>query len=96
VPVTEGDQYRLRSLTIQNVPPDRALSIPVATLRDQFQLRNGDLFNVTEIKAGLERLTRSYGARGYAEVKAQPEVNVDNAAHRVDLILHVTEGVRTP
>jgi outer membrane protein assembly factor BamA len=62
--VTEGDQFRLRNLTIQSSVPNQALSIPAATLRDQFHIRSGDLFNMTEIRAGLERLQRLYVDRG--------------------------------
>ena len=82
VSVEEGDQYRLGTLTIQNVPPDQALSISAATLRDQFHLRNGDLFNVTEIRDGMGRLKQLYGSRGYADVKAAPDTEVDKAARR--------------
>lgn len=95
-PITEGDQFRLGALTIQNVPPDRALSIPAVTLRDQFHIRSGDLFNVPEIREGLGRLQRLYAARGYAGVKAEPDTEVDNASHHVDLIVRITEGLRTP
>jgi outer membrane protein assembly factor BamA len=92
----EGDQYRLGTLTFLNVSPDQALSIPAATLRDQFHLRNGDLFNVTEIRTGLERLKQLYGARGYADVKAEPDTEIDNSSHRIDLILRISEGAHSP
>lgn len=92
----EGDQYRLGTLTIQNVPPDQALSISAATLRDQFNLRNGDLFKVTEIRAGLERLKRLYRTRGYADAKAEPDTEVNKASRRIDLIIRINEGPRTP
>jgi hypothetical protein len=93
--VTEGDQFRLGTINIQNAIPDRALGIPAATLRDQFHLRSGDLFNVSEIRAGLERLKRHYVDRGYADVNAEPDIEADNASHRIDVILRVTEGPPT-
>jgi beta-lactamase regulating signal transducer with metallopeptidase domain len=96
----EGDQYRLGTLTFLNVSPDQTLSIPLsipaATLRDQFHLRNGDLFNVTEIRTGLERLKQLYGTRGYADVKAEPDTEIDNSSHRIDLILRISEGAHSP
>ena len=58
-PVVEGDQFRLGSITIQNVTPDRALSISTATLREQFYLRDGDVFNTTEIRTGFDRLRQT-------------------------------------
>jgi beta-lactamase regulating signal transducer with metallopeptidase domain len=94
--ITEGDQFRLRTITIQNVAPDRVLSISTATLRDQFHLRDGDLFNTTEIRAGLERLRQLYVKRGYAGASAQPDTKIDSASHHVDLTLRITEGPHTP
>ena len=93
--IAEGDQFRLGTLTVQRVAHD-VLSIPAATLRDQFHVRNGDLFNVPEIQAGLDRLTRLYGTHGYADVKAELDTEVDDASHRIDLILRITEGPHTP
>ncbi len=95
--VTEGDQFRLGTITIiRSVATDRTLTIPVATLRDQFLLRNGDLFNVTEIRAGLDRLKQLYGTHGYPHATAEPDMELDNAPHRIDLILRITEGPHTP
>jgi hypothetical protein len=90
--VTEGDQFRLGTIAIQNVVPGRTLNVPTLTLRDQFHLRDGDLFNLTEIRAGLERLQQLYVSRGYAGVSAQPDTEIDSASHRINLKLHITEG----
>ena len=94
--ITEGDQFRLKTITIQSVAPDRALSISPATLRDQFHLRSGDLFNMTEIRAGLDRLKRLYASRGYADVKAEPDTEIDMVSHRINFVLRITEGLHKP
>jgi beta-lactamase regulating signal transducer with metallopeptidase domain len=94
--ITEGDQFRLRTLTIQIVAPDHVLSIPVATLRDQFHLRNGDLFNMTEIRAGLKRVKQLYVSRGYANSSTEPDTEIDDVSHSIDLILRITEGPHAP
>ena len=94
--IAEGDQFRLRSLAIQIVAPDSALSIPQATLRGQFHLRSGDLFNMTEIRAGLERLKQLYVTRGYADFSAEPATEIDTESHSIDLILRITEGPHAP
>jgi len=92
--VTEGDQFRLGNLTIQNVLPDHALSIPAATLREQFHLRNGDLFNVREVHSGLERVQRLYEARGYADAREEPATAIDDAHHVINFTLRIAEGPR--
>jgi outer membrane protein assembly factor BamA len=94
--ITEGDQFRLRNLSIQSVAPEHPLTIPVATLREQFHLAKRDLFNMTEIRAGLERLQQLYVDRGYAAISAEPDTEIDNATHSIDLKLRVTEGPHTP
>jgi hypothetical protein len=44
--IREGQQYRLGNLTFENIDAHHTLTIPAATLREQFQIRNGDLFNL--------------------------------------------------
>jgi beta-lactamase regulating signal transducer with metallopeptidase domain len=93
-PVTEGDQFRLKSLTIQNEPPDRGLSIPAVTIREQFHIRDGDLLNVAEIRAGMDRVVKLYKDRGYPDVAPKPDTSIDSSTHRITLVLHITEGPR--
>jgi len=95
-PVTEGDQFRLGNFTIQNAIPNRALNIPTATLREQFHLRKGDLFSVPEIRAGLDRISALYGARGYPDFTAHPVAEISETSHHIDLTLRITEGPRKP
>jgi hypothetical protein len=94
--VAEGDQFRLRSISIQNVTPDHALSMSTATLREHFHLRDGDVFNMTEIRAGLDRLRQIYVNQGYANATATPATKIDSASKRIDLTLRITEGPHTP
>ncbi len=96
VPVSEGAQYRLKNLTLVSVPPERSLNVPTATLREQFHLRPNDPFNVAEIRAGMERVTKLYGDRGYSEAQLQPETDIDEVAHQVNLIIRVSEGQHKP
>jgi beta-lactamase regulating signal transducer with metallopeptidase domain len=92
----EGDQYWLGTINFQNVSTERELSLPPATLRDLIHLRSGDLFNVKEIRDGLGRLKRLYQTRGYADEKTKPDAKVDDASHRIDMILRISEGPHTP
>ena len=93
--VTEGDQFRLGNFTIQNDHPDQPLSIPVAALREQFHLRQGDLFNVSEIQRGLKRVNGLYNAKGFGEASEQPATAIDDAHHLISFTLRITEGLRT-
>ncbi|PWT78238.1 MAG: hypothetical protein C5B58_15535 [Acidobacteria bacterium] len=94
--VMEGSQFQLRSLTIQNVPLDRELSIPPESLRNLFHIRDGDLFNVAEIREGLERVVLLYHRRGYPNVLPYADTNLDDASHRIDVKILITEGQHKP
>ncbi len=94
-PVSEGDQFRLRTITIQNTAPDHTLNISEATLRDQFHLRDGDLFDTTEIRGGLNRMRELYVKGGYAEAVLWPDTKIDSTSHRIDLTIRITEVAPT-
>lgn len=96
VSINPGDQFRLGKIRVQSTTPDQTLSISAETLREQFHLRDGDLFNTSEIREGLNRVQQLYASRGYASATAIPDTEVDNAAHHVDLKLRITEGLHTP
>lgn len=96
VSITEGDKFRLGALTFQNVPSERELSVPAATLREQFHIGSGELFNVTEIREGMGRVKRLYGTRGYPDAEIEPQSDVDDASHRIDLTIRITERPQKP
>jgi hypothetical protein len=96
VAITEGDQFRLGSLLIQNVPRGRALSVSEATIRDQFHIHPGDLFNVTEMRAGMGRVKQLYESQGYQNAELEPRSDLDNADHRIDFTIRITEGPHKP
>jgi len=95
VSVTEGEQFRVGTLSIQNAVSGD-LTIPAATLREQFHLRKEGLFSVAEVRAGLERSHELYVARGYTEVIAEPETKIDSESHHINLVIRITEGPHKP
>lgn len=92
VSIKPGEQFRLRNISIQSAAPDQPLSISAETIREQFHLRDGDLFNTTEIREGLNRVQQLYTSRGHASATTIPDTEVDNASHRIDLTLRITEA----
>ena len=54
--VNPGDKYRLNSISFQN-----EAAFPVDTLRHQFTIADGDIFDISRMRAGLESLQRLYG-----------------------------------
>lgn len=93
--VTPGAQYRLGTFTIRNSEPNQPLSIPVETLREQFHMKSGDLFKVSEIREGIEKSLDLYHAKGYADASPQPATSINEGQHLVNVTLRFTEGKRS-
>ena len=91
VEVTLGQQYRLGTLSFRSARTGNELSIPAATLREQFKLRQDDVFNVAEIRAGLEKVKELYKTQGFPQATSEPQFGFDDAAHRINLIVRITE-----
>jgi outer membrane protein assembly factor BamA len=92
VHVGQGDQYRVAGITVLNEDSAHALLIPEEQLRQQFQLRPGDVFDTSKLRAGINGMQRLYGALGYADMTATPAVDFDNKNHSVSLKMEVHEG----
>ena len=71
------------------------LTIPAATLREQFHIRNEDLFNITEIRSGMDKLMLSYRDKGYREATVEPVIWIDDNHRIVEIKFRVTEGPHT-
>jgi beta-lactamase regulating signal transducer with metallopeptidase domain len=89
--VTEGLQYRLGNFIVQNALLGRGLIIPPETLREQFHIRSGELFNPSEIRSGLEKVQRLYAAKGYGETFPEPATSIDDEQKLINLTIRITE-----
>jgi TonB family protein len=88
VQVDEGQQYRLEGIRFRN---NRAIS-DVTVLRDQFPLKDGDVFNRAAIAKGLESLRSAYGTMGYINLTSVPEVQFNEQRQAVSLDIVLDEG----
>jgi Surface antigen variable number repeat len=92
VHVDQGDQYRVAGLTVVSDDPAHPLVIPEEELRKQFQLQTEDLFNVANLRRGLSGMAQLYGAQGYADFTATPDIDFDNKDHSISLKMEVNQG----
>lgn len=91
--VTPGVQYRLSDLQFTpDDPQQRALVFAPAVLRTLFPLDDGDLFDVSKIREGLEAIKKLYGSLGYVDMVAQPDFEMDDANQRIALNIVIQEG----
>jgi outer membrane translocation and assembly module TamA len=85
--VTEGPQYRLGQIQFAH-----ASVFPLPELRKQIQLRDGDIFDLSKIRAGIDALTKPYDAHGYINFVATPDVHIDGARQSISVVMQLDEG----
>lgn len=80
IEVSEGELYRLRDIQFSNVSvfsPEK--------LRAEFTIQDGEPFNMSKIRRGIETLTVLYGSQGYINFTASPNIQI----HREDRSLSI-------
>ena len=86
----EGQEYRLGKLSFTDVELFRS---PVV-LERVFQMQQGDVFNIKNLRDGMENLKKLYGEFGYIDFVGEPnfEFRDSDDPPRIDLNLSVDEG----
>jgi len=86
--IEEGDRYRLAAITFTGnkaAPNTKAL-------RAIFNLKDGELFNLTAFQKGLDNLRKAYGQLGYINMTGVPTPSFDDVKHTVTWNIDVDEG----
>jgi outer membrane protein assembly factor BamA len=90
-----GPKYYLGKLRFANADPDGpSLVFADDLLRQQMPLKQGEPFDVSKIREGLEAIERLYGSRGYIDVTPEPESTVDEERLRIDLLIKLDQQPR--
>lgn len=87
VHVEENAQYRLGGITFKN---NKVLSN--SALRDQFPIKDGEIFSREKIAEGLENLRKAYGEFGFINYTGVPSTMFDDPEKQVHLEIDVDEG----
>jgi outer membrane protein assembly factor BamA len=88
--IESGSQYKLGNLRFAS-SSDTPLLFADDLLRQQFHLKEGDLFDGTKIREGLEAIGRLYGSEAYIDATPEPETTIDEKNLRIDLLIKVDE-----
>ncbi len=91
VDIESGPQYRLGNVRIKN-SREGPLVFDEAVLRQQLQLKSGDVFKVSIIREALEGITRLYNTKGYIDMVPSPETDIDETDSRIDLTIKIDEA----
>jgi outer membrane protein insertion porin family len=101
IPVTEGPQYRIGRITFEGntrVTPEALTAV--------FKIKSGDIYNEQLVRKGLDKAREIYGAGGYYEFTAYPDLQPREAPASpgrpdargeppiVDVTLRVQEGAQ--
>ena len=92
--ITAGEIFRAGAIQMVNARgKDLPLGVAPSTLRELFSLHEGDLFNASVVREGLEKMTREYGEQGYIDATIDPEYEVNRTNHTIALRLSIDEQV---
>jgi outer membrane protein insertion porin family len=86
--VDEGLRYRLKGITFTG---NRAI-VNNAILRDQFPMKDGEIFNTSNVREGLENLRKLYGEGGYINFTPVPDTKIDDERRLIALNIDMDEG----
>jgi hypothetical protein len=87
VQVESGPQYRLGEVRFENTA-----GFTEKVLRPQLPLQQGDLFSASQVRKGLENLTRLYSKVGYIDFTMEAQFDIRDETLRIDLTLRLDAG----
>jgi outer membrane protein insertion porin family len=90
--VEDGPQYRLGNVQFESTDPDRHLNFNASLLRQQLELKEGDIFNVSRIRESLEQLYELYQSKGYIDEVPTPETTINDKDSIINLVMKIEEG----
>jgi len=85
--IEEGRQYQLNQITFSG---NKGLS--ASQLRQQFPIGDGEVFDVEQIRRGLEQIRKLYAMRGYINFTPVPNTEPDEDRAVVTLKIDCDEG----
>jgi len=91
--INEGLQYHigdLRFVGSTEILGDTA--IPEAELRSVFPLHGGELFSISLIRDGLQKLTKLFSTHGYIDFVAVPKIELDDNLQRISLVIQLQQS----
>jgi len=95
--IHEGPRFKIRQLRLYERDPDGKEVEPLGgrrALRQLVRAKSGDYFNRAEMVKDLGAVRTLYRDAGYANVEAEPEIEVDPVHREVDIVVPIRRGPR--
>jgi len=86
IPVEEGDRFNLGRIVIRGNKLFKQ-----EQLEPVIQLKPGDVFNLGKVRKSIENFQKLYGAYGYINFTASPDIEADNKTKLINLALDFEE-----
>jgi outer membrane protein assembly factor BamA len=84
-----GPQYRAGDIRVESTDGGFPLEMSAEGLRDLIPLQRSELFDVEKVRAGLRNLTLAYGRRGYVDMTAEPDFQIDEDHNIIDMVVKI-------
>jgi outer membrane protein assembly factor BamA len=89
---TPGPQYWLGNVAFRTGDPDQPLVFSAGELRTLIPLQEGEVFNVTKIRDGLDAMRSRYKEYGYINFVTTPITVMNDATQRVSVTFELEQG----
>jgi outer membrane protein assembly factor BamA len=90
VTMASGPKYKLGTIHFASAT-DTPIIFAEPLLRRQFQLQEGEPFDISKIREGLETMSKLYSSKGYIDFSSEPDSTIDEKRSRINLIIKVDE-----
>ncbi len=91
IAVDAGRQYRMGKLAFRTANTDGPLVFSQAELASRFPLHEGEIFDVSQVRAALEALRNLYHAHGYIDFVATPITEINDSTNEIDLTMELDQ-----
>jgi outer membrane protein insertion porin family len=95
ITINEGPRYKIRQLRVYERGPNGEEVEPIGgrrNLRMMVRAEPGQFFNRAELLEDLQAIRTLYRDHGFAHVEANPETELDEEHHEVDIVVPVLRG----
>jgi outer membrane protein insertion porin family len=88
ITIEQNDLYHMGTMKFSGVKLFRK---PEQVLAPQFKMVEGDIFNISKIRKGMENIKDIYKEFGYINEVTEPDQDLDEAAHKINMIFNIEE-----
>jgi outer membrane protein insertion porin family len=87
IAIDEGAQFRLGDIKISG-----EILTTEEDLLDNIDIKEGDIFNKSELSRGLRLISSAYGDKGWANASVQTDTRINEEEGTVDLYIDITKN----